>query len=68
VRGGNPLKSVAENPERYLATAAEMLMAEGMMDAAEILRTSTAKVEETGYDNLNGGTRNLDDLSSPRRR
>ncbi len=53
---GNPLKSVAENPDRYLATAAEMLAAEGMTDAAEILRVSAVKVEKTGYDNWNGGT------------
>jgi len=50
------LKSVAEDPERFLATAAEILTAEGMADAAEILRTSSAKVERTGYDNWNGGT------------
>lgn len=50
------MKSVAEDPEHYLATAAEMLKAEGMTDAAEILRSSTAKVEKTGYDNWNGGT------------
>src|SRR5579863_154971 len=56
VPGRDALKTVAEDPERYLATAAEMLMAEGMTDAAEILRTSTAKIEETGYDNWNGGT------------
>ena len=47
---------MAENPDRYFATAAEMLMAEGMTDASEILRISTVKVEETGYDNWNGGT------------
>jgi len=47
---------VAEDPERFLATAAEILTAEGMADAAEILRTSSAKVERTGYDNWNGGT------------
>ena len=46
VRGWDALKTVAEDPDRYLATAAEMLMAEGMTDAAEILRTSTAKVEK----------------------
>jgi hypothetical protein len=51
------LKSVAEDPERYLAAAAELLMAEGMADAAEILRTSTVRIEETGYDNWNGGTK-----------
>lgn len=50
------MKIVAESPDRYLATAAEMLAAEGMTDAAEILRVSTAKMEETGYDNWNGGT------------
>lgn len=44
------MNGVAENLERYLATAAEMLAAEGMTDAAEILRTSTAKAEATGYD------------------
>lgn len=53
---GDPLKRVAENPDRYLATAAEMLTAEGMTDAAEILRVSAVKVEKTGYDNWNGGT------------
>jgi hypothetical protein len=45
-----------ENPEPYLATAAEMLTADGMSEAAEVLRISTAKVAETGYDNWNGGT------------
>ena len=50
------MKTVAEDPERFLATAAEMLMAEGMNDAAGILRVSSAKIEETGYDNWNGGT------------
>lgn len=50
------MSALYENPEKYLATAAEMLTAEGMTDAAEILRVSSAKVEETGYDNWNGGT------------
>jgi hypothetical protein len=50
------LKFIAENPDKYLATAAEMLKAEGMTEAAELLRTTTPKVEETGYDNWNGGT------------
>ena len=47
---------LSENAEKYLATAAEMLTAERMTDASEILRLSTVKVEETGYDNWNGGT------------
>jgi len=42
--------------EDYLAIAAEMLTAEGMTDASELLRISTAKIEATGYDNWNGGT------------
>jgi hypothetical protein len=47
---------MAEDPERYLATAAEILAAEGLTDAAEILRKSTVRVDKTGYDNWNGGT------------
>lgn len=50
------LKSVAEDPERYLATAAELLTAESMAEAAEILRAATFRIDETGYDNWNGGT------------
>ena len=50
------MKSVADNIDKYLATAAEMLMAEGMTEAADLLRTTASKVEETGYDNWNGGT------------
>lgn len=48
---------LSERYEDYLATTSELLVAEGMMEAAEVLRTSTPKVEETGYDNWNGGTR-----------
>ncbi len=42
--------------ERYLATAEAMLSTEGMADAAKVLRIAKARVEETGYDNWNGGT------------
>lgn len=42
--------------ESILATATEMLMTEGNSGAAEILQTSTPRLEETGYDNWNGGT------------
>jgi hypothetical protein len=52
----NSLKTMAEDPERYLATAAEILAAEGLTEAAEILRKSTPRVDKTGYDNWNGGT------------
>lgn len=50
------MKIIADNPEPYLATAAEMLTAEGMTDAADIVRQSTVRIEETGYDNWDGGT------------
>lgn len=51
------MSNLSERYEDYLATTAELLLAEGMVEAAEVLRTSTPKVEETGYDNWNGGTR-----------
>ena len=47
---------MAEKLESILATASEMLIAEGMTSVSEILRTSTPRLEETGYDNWNGGT------------
>ncbi|ARM88445.1 abortive phage infection domain-containing protein [Rhizobium sp. CIAT894] len=47
---------IAEGYEEYLSTVAELLIAEGMTEAASVLRLSTPKVEETGYDNWNGGT------------
>jgi len=41
----------------YLAIAAEMLDAKGTHDASSLLRRAEHPVEETGYDNWNGGTR-----------
>ena len=38
------------------ATVAAMLTAEGMDEAASLLKTGKFRVEETGYDNWNGGT------------
>lgn len=46
----------AEDIEPFLAVALDMLVAEGMAAAADLLRRSTARVVETGYDNWNGGT------------
>lgn len=43
--------------EACLATVEEMLTAEGMSEAAELLREADAEVTETGYDSWNGGTR-----------
>ena len=42
--------------EDCLATAAQMLRAESMVEAAELKRRAEPSVEETGYDNWNGGT------------
>lgn len=46
----------AEEIEHYLATTAEMLSAEDMDAAADLLRTANSRVEQTGFDNWNGGT------------
>lgn len=43
--------------EAYLAAVEAMLTAEGMAEAAELLRSADTEVVETGYDNWNGGTR-----------
>jgi hypothetical protein len=43
--------------EACLAAVEAMLTAEGMSEAAELLRDADAEVTETGYDNWNGGTR-----------
>ncbi len=50
------MKRLTEQPDSYLATVADMLTTEGMSEAATLLRSAEAKVEETGYDNWNGGT------------
>ena len=46
----------AEDFEPFLATTAELLSAEGMTAAADLLRTAKLRVEQTGFDNWNGGT------------
>lgn len=43
--------------EARLAAVEAMLTAEGMAEAAELLREASVEVTETGYDNWNGGTR-----------
>ena len=42
--------------EPLLATVHELLMAEDMGDAADIVRLYTARADQVGYDNWNGGT------------
>lgn len=46
-----------DEDEAYLAAVEAMLSAEGMAEAAELLRTADTEVVESGYDNWNGGTR-----------
>ncbi|QYC09341.1 abortive infection family protein [Brevundimonas nasdae] len=46
----------AEDIEPFLATVAEMMAAENMMVATDLLKTATFRSGETGYDNWNGGT------------
>jgi hypothetical protein len=43
--------------EKCLATVDAMLSAEGMMEAANILREADTEIAETGWDNWDGGTR-----------
>lgn len=45
-----------EQIEQTLSTVHALLRAEGISDAASIVREYPAKVELTGYDNWNGGT------------
>lgn len=51
------MKRIEKQPESYLATTAKMLSADGMGYAASLLKRAKVKVEETGFDNWNGGTR-----------
>ncbi|RTL49924.1 MAG: hypothetical protein EKK46_14070 [Rhodocyclaceae bacterium] len=46
----------SDNLDAYLATATEMLSTAGAFDAATLLKVAEPEIEETGYDNWNGGT------------
>lgn len=50
------MKGIAEHPEPVIATAAAMLSAESLHEAASLLRLSGIRFEETGFDNWDGGT------------
>jgi hypothetical protein len=50
------MTSLTDDLESILATTVEMLVADGSMDAAALLRSADPQIEETGYDNWNGGT------------
>lgn len=45
-----------ERLEETLGTVYALLLAEGMSEAARLVREHPAKAEQTGYDNWNGGT------------
>jgi hypothetical protein len=42
--------------ESVLATVHSLLQAEGMVEAANVVRIYPARIDQTGYDNWNGGT------------
>ena len=48
--------SIFEEPDAALATAAKLLDAKDLREAATILRSSQARFEQTDFDNWNGGT------------
>lgn len=50
------MQKLLENPARYLVTVEEILTAERMTQAADVVRAATPRVERTGFDNWNGGT------------
>ena len=45
-----------QDDEAHLAAVEAMLAAEGMTEAAELLREADCETTETGWDNWNGGT------------
>ena len=50
------MANVFEEPEAALATAAKLLDAEDLHEAAGLRRACQARFEQTGYENWNGGT------------
>lgn len=50
------MQDLSDHPARYLATVEELLTAERMNEAADLLRSATPRIERTGFDNWNGGT------------
>ena len=50
------LQNLKEEPQTYLATVAQLLSAERMSRAADIVLSAAPRFERTGFDNWNGGT------------
>ena len=53
------MQQLIETPERYLATVEQLLAAERMTQAADLMRLATPRIERTGYDNWNGVTEQI---------
>jgi len=51
-----PKRMQASELEAVLGTVHDLLVAEGMNEAAQVVRAYPARSEQTGYDNWNGGT------------
>lgn len=50
------MASLTDDLDSVLATTVEMLVADGSIEAAALLRAAEPQIEQTGYDNWNGGT------------
>lgn len=53
---GSKIEQLIDNPDPLLATTARMLEASGKDFIATLLRSADGRLEETDYDNFNGGT------------
>ena len=51
------MNSIEKEYEGYLGTVAEIMSAESLPDAVSLVKMANVRVEETGFDNWNGGTR-----------
>lgn len=51
------MPGLKDDYERYLKTVSNILETEGLADSVNVLKHATARIEETGFDNWNGGTR-----------
>ncbi|MEL6859894.1 MAG: abortive infection family protein [Pseudomonadota bacterium] len=50
------MKTIKADIEAFLATATEVLKAQGLLDVVSVLKEAAPTVEETGFDRWDGGT------------
>jgi len=50
------MSGLKDDYEKYLKTVSNILETEGLADAVGLLRGASGRIEETGFDNWNGGT------------